>query len=390
MSTAKRWGNHEGTVPRLRPDGRWQIDLRYLSDGVAKRTTVYGKTQGQARARAKGLRKRLELGQPATDTTDTVGAFALEWITTGPAASERKASTKAMYATLARNHIASSALGGMPLGKATPRAVEGWLVELRARGLAESTVRIAYDILLAILETAVRDGALGRNPVTAVKRPRVTRREASYLTPDAVRAVLSAAGSTRYAPLFPLLVNTGLRRGEALALQWSDVDLEAGTLRVRGTLARVNGKLEVTEPKTPRSKRAVPLSEVAVRTLRAVRTEQARERLRAGSRWHQTGFVFVTEFGEPCEPRNALRAFKAAAERAGLPSSVGLHTLRHSAASVMMASGVPLKIVSDILGHASVAITGDIYGHVSPEVSREAAAKLAAALSEGSAVNGGH
>ncbi len=382
MSTAKRRGDHEGTVPRLRPDGRWQIDLRYLSNGVGKRTTVYGKTQGQARAKAKALRKRLELGQPARDTTDTVGTFALEWITTALAASERKASTKAMYATLTRNHIASSALGGMPLGKATPRAVEGWLVELRARGLAESTVRIAYDILLAILETAVRDGALGRNPVAAVKRPRVTRHEASYLTPGQVRAVLSAAGGTRYAPLFTLLVNTGLRRGEALALQWSDVDLEAGTLRVRGTLARVNGKLEVTEPKTAKSKRAVPLSEVAVRTLRAVRTEQAQERLRAGYRWHQTGFVFVTEFGEPCEPRNALRAFKAAAKRAGLPSSVGLHTLRHSAASVMMASGVPLKIVSDILGHASVAITGDIYGHVSPDVSREAAAKLAAALSE--------
>jgi hypothetical protein len=184
VSTAKRRGNHEGTVPRLRPDGRWQIDLRYLSNGVGKRTTVYGKTQGQARAKAKALRKRLELGQPAIDTTDTVGTFALEWITTALAASERKASTKAMYATLTRNHIASSALGGMPLGKATPRAVEGWLVELRARGLAESTVRIAYDILLAILETALRDGALGRNPVAAVKRPRVTRHEASYLTPD--------------------------------------------------------------------------------------------------------------------------------------------------------------------------------------------------------------
>ena len=225
VSTAKRRGNHEGTVPRLRPDGRWQIDLRYLSNGVGQRTTVYGTTQGQARAKAKALRQRLELGQPARDTTDTVGTFALEWITTALAASERKASTKAMYAALTRNHIASSALGGMPLSKATPRAVEGWLVELRARGLAESTVRIAYDILLAILETAVRDGALGRNPAVAVKRPTVTRHEASYLTPDQVRAVLSAAGGTRYAPLFTLLVNTGLRRGEALALQWSDVDL---------------------------------------------------------------------------------------------------------------------------------------------------------------------
>jgi hypothetical protein len=110
VNTAKRRGNYEGTVPRLRPDGRWQIDLRYLSNGVGKRITVYGKTQGQARAKAKAARKRLELGQPARDTTDTVGTFALEWITTALAASERKASTKAMYATLTRNHIASSAL----------------------------------------------------------------------------------------------------------------------------------------------------------------------------------------------------------------------------------------------------------------------------------------
>ena len=92
--------------------------------------------------------------------------------------------------------------------------------------------------------------------------------------------------------------------------------------------------------------------------------------------------MFTTSSGEPYEPRNALRAFKAAATGAGLPTSVGLHTLRHTAASVMLENGLPLKIVSEILGHASVAITGDIYGHVAPDVSREAVAKLAAALSE--------
>jgi integrase len=383
MSSAKRRGNHEGTAPRLRPDGRWQIDLRYQDpSGAPKRTAVYGKSQTEARARAKELRKRLELGQPVRDTADTLATFSLEWIATALAASERKTTTKAMYAAITRSQIVSSGIGGLPLGKITPRAVEGWLVELRERGLAESTVRIAYDILLAILKTAIRDGALGRNPVAAVKRPRVTRKEADYLSSDQVRAVLSAAQSTRFAPLFTLLVNTGLRRGEALALQWSDVDLEAGTLRVRGTLARVNGELEVTEPKTEKSKRTVPLSSPAVQTLRTIRLEQAQQRLRAGSWWHPTGYLFTTRFGEPCDPRNALRAFKVAAKRAGLPASVGLHTLRHTAATMMLQAGVPLKIVSEILGHASVAITGDIYGHVAPEVSREAVAKLAAALSE--------
>jgi integrase len=96
--------------------------------------------------------------------------------------------------------------------------------------------------------------------------------------------------------------------------------------------------------------------------------------------WQPTPYVFTTELGEPCDPRNALRAPKTAAKRAGRPSSVGLHTLRPSAASVMLSAGVPLKVVSEVFGHASVAITGDIYGHVSPEVSREALIRLSNAL----------
>jgi integrase len=100
------------------------------------------------------------------------------------------------------------------------------------------------------------------------------------LTPQEVRRVLDAAQTSRYAPLFAFLVNTGLRRGEALALRWSDVDLDAGMLRVRGTLARVDGALVITEPKTAKSRRSVPLSATAQRVLRDVRTTQAAERLR--------------------------------------------------------------------------------------------------------------
>jgi hypothetical protein len=159
---------------------------------------------------------------------------------------------------------------------------------------------------------------------------------------DQVAELLDAAGSTRYAPLFELLVHTGLRRGEALALRWADVDLDRGMLRVRGTLARIDGALVVTEPKTAKSNRFVPISAPAEHLLQDVRGSQAAERLRAGSAWHETGFVFTTETGDPCDPRNALRAFKVAAARAGLPDA-GLHTLRHSAASAMLSHGVPLK-----------------------------------------------
>ena len=275
-----------------------------------------------------------------------------------------------MYAGVARTHILSSSIGRLTLDKVRPSHVEGWVVELRRKGLAESSVRSAYTILRAVLDTAVRDGALASNPVAVIRRPRVTSKEASHLTPPQVAELLHAAQGSRYAPLFALLVHSGLRRGEALALRWSDVDLATGMLRVRGTLSRIEGELLVTEPKTAKSKRFVPISAPAEQLLRDLRAGQAEERARAGSACRETGFVFTTEFGEPCDPRNALRALRAAATRAGLPRA-GLRTPR-SAASVMLNAGVPLKVVSEIPGHSSIAITGDIYGHVSPDVSREA------------------
>ena len=189
--------------------------------------------------------------------------------------------------------------------------------------------------------------------------------------------------------LFKFLVHTGLRRGEALALRWMDVDLDRGTLRVRGTLARIDGVLVVTEPKTAKSNRFVPISVPADHLLQDVRRAQAAERAHAGSAWHETGHVFTTETGEPCDPRNALRAFKVAAAQAGIPGA-GLHTLRHSAASVMLTHGIPLKVVSEILGHSSIAITADVYGHVAPDVSREAVATLGGVLGRLGQANGGH
>jgi integrase len=371
-STTRRRGNSEGSAPRRRPDGRWQINLRVSDEfGDSSRHTVYGDTAQDARDKAAEIRKRIEVGQPARDRRETVAAFTQHWIDTALQASERKRNTKVMYAGVARTHILTSSIGRLTLDRVRPSHVEGWVVELRRKGLAESTIRSAYTILRAVLDTAVRDGAVASNPAAVIRRPRVTSKEAPHLTPPQVAELLRAAEGSRYAPLFALLVHTGLRRGEALALQWSDVDLAKGMLRVRGTLSRVDGELLVTEPKTARSKRFVPISAPAERLLRDLRAGQAEERARALSAWRETGFVFTTEFGEPCDPRNALRALRAAATRAGLPRA-GLHTLRHSAASVMLNGGVPLKVVSEILGHSSIAITGDIYGHVSPDVAREA------------------
>ena len=389
MTPAKRRGNSEGSTPRRRADGRFQVNLRVTDeDGLSQRFTVYGRTAKEAREKAAAISARVLGGQPARDRRQTVRSYALHWIDTTLQASERKQTTKSLYAGVTGSHVLDSTLGRLTLDKVRPSHVEGWVVQLRRKNLAESTIRTAYTVLRAILDTAVRDGAIGVNPAAAVKRPKVTNKEATHLTPVQVAELLDAASRTRYAPLFEFLVHTGLRRGEALALRWTDVDLDRGMLRVRGTLARIDGALVVTEPKTAKSNRFVPISAPAERLLNDVRSAQAAERLHAGSTWRETGFVFTTETGDPCDPRNALRAFKLAAARAGLPDA-GLHTLRHSAASAILSHGVPLKVVSEILGHSSIAITGDVYGHVSPDVSWDAVATLGAVLTNLGSANGG-
>lgn len=363
-----------------RKDGRWQVHIRSTDDrGLGKRTTVYGRTAAEAREKAEDVRARLRTNRPAKDKKGTLAAFGTDWIGSTLAASDRKATTKTLYAAMTKKHIIHAPIGVIPLDKLRPSHVEAWTVELRNRGLSESTIRSAYTILRAILDTAVRDDALAKNPAAAISRPKVTRKEAAHLTTSQVRILLAKAESSRYAALFELLVNTGLRRGEALALAWSDVDFEKRLIRVRGTLARIDGDLVVTAPKTDKSKRVIHLSPASERVLKSVRLRQRSDRLRAGSAWAASPYVFTTEVGEPCDPRNALRAFKVAAGKANL-SGVGLHTLRHSAATVMIENGVPLKVVSEILGHSSVSITGDIYGHVSPDVSAQAMDSLGDAL----------
>lgn len=381
MSTVgRKRANGEGTTYE-RADGRWEGAITYVDPrtGGSRRHRVYGPSSKTVRAKLKAARERLDAGAPPVDATMTIRDYTARWIATTLAASDRKATTKATYGILAGKHIAGGAAGGISLARLRPSDVEALVLAMRDAGKSSSTIRQTYTVLRAVLDAAVRDGLLARNPAAAVKRPTVERIEARYLSPADVGRLLAAAGSSRYRPLLGVLAGTGLRRGEALALRWEDVDLDQATVRIRGTLARIGGALIVTEPKTERSRRTLPIPPAVVATLRTVRLRQREDRLRAGTVWHETGFVFTTETGQPADPRNALRALTAAATAIGL-HDVGLHTLRHSAASAMLDAGVPLKTVSELLGHSSVAITGDVYGHVSDDAARTAVDRLSAAL----------
>lgn len=372
--------NGEGNV-RQRADGRWEGSVSYVDAATEKRKRayVYGKTAAEARRELRKVRKRIEDGQPAKDAPDTVASWLKRWRESSLSASDRKATTKSLYGSLSRKHLEGADIGGKRLDRLKPSDVEALIVELRGNKLADSTVRQVYTVLRQALDVAVRDGLLASNPAAKVKRPGVARQEARYLPAADVARLLDAARGLRYYVAVVVMAATGLRRGEVAGLLWSDVDLDKGELTVRHTLSRVDGALVLTEPKTDRSRRRVPLHAGVVTALKGWRTQQLQERLAAGDQWVKSEMVFCTELGTMVDPRNMLRTVELAAAKAGI-ENVGAHTMRHSAAVAWLESGVHIKAAADLLGHSSISITGDLYGHTSDDTARAAVDGLGAAL----------
>lgn len=388
-----RRANGEGLV-RKRADGRWEARLAWTDSdtGKMRHKSFYGPTATAVRAKLKAARDRLAEGAPVTDATRTVGEWLEQWRTTTLAASNRRPSTRELYAVLSRKHLESGRLAQLRLDRLKPSDVEVLILSLRAetkagkgegadptRKYADATIRQVYTVLRQALDGAVRDGLLAKNPAAAVQRPGIARKEARHLDSVDVSAVLAAARESRHHPALVLIANTGMRRGEALGLCWSAVDLDNGLLRITGTLTRSGKDLVISEPKTTRSRREVPLAAPLVALLRKHRATQKAERLRAANQWHESDLVFTTELGRPVDPRNFLRTIERAAKDAGV-EGVGIHTLRHSAATALLDGGAHIKLVSDLLGHSSIAITGDIYGHSSQGAAREALNALAGRL----------
>ena len=264
---AKR-ANGEGNIYQ-RANGTWEARFSYLDPdtGVRRRVSFYGPSAKAVRDKLKTARERLDAGAPVKDATRTVGDWLAHWRATTLAASDRKESTRVLYANLCRKHLESAPFGAIPLDRLRPTNIEALVLSMRAKSLSDSTIRQTYTVLRAGLDGAVRDGLLARNPAALVARPGVPRTEARHLSASDVAAVLRAAQSSRYHAALVLIAATGLRRGECLGLSWDRVDLDAGTLKVAATLARVNGRLTITEPKTDRARRTIPLSPAVVAML---------------------------------------------------------------------------------------------------------------------------
>jgi integrase len=171
-----------------------------------------------------------------------------------------------------------------------------------------------------------------------------------------------------------------IRMGEVLGLRWQDIDFEQSRVAVSQALQRQRGQgLVFTETKTDRSRRTIALPAPLVTALRGHRVRQLEERLAAGSQWQNSGLVFTSGIGTALEPRNLFRAFKKMLTKAALPD-IRFHDLRHSAASLMLAQGIPLRVVMEVLGHSSISLTANTYSHVMPSLVQDAAEKMADVL----------
>jgi integrase len=317
----------------------------------------------------------------------TVAALAERWLEHVRAT--RDEGTAAEYARNLRGHVLP-VLGGRQLKTLGPADLDGLYAQLlaggrldgRPGGLSARTVRNIHKTVHKMLRQAVRWRLLAANPAADLELPPVVEPQMVTLDHQQARRLLEAAASPRragwWAPLVLLAVATGARRGELLALRWSDINLDAGTVAISRSLRRGEAGLRYKAPKTAAGRRTVGLGPSTVAALRRLRAEQAERRLAFGAAYNAADDLVVCKVdGAPLRPDHVSGEFRRLAEAAGLPSEVHLHSLRHSAASFLAAAGVPASDIAAQLGHAdggSLALR--VYVHPLEEGKRRAAAQL--------------
>ena len=290
--------------------------------------------------------------------------------------------TARSYADIVRRHIAPS-LGGVLLAKLRPAHLQAHYARALRQGrldgkgaLSPQSVLHQHHALRAALRQAVKLQLLVRNPCDGVQPPRVARTEMRALNPKEATRLMRAADDTPFGPLIRTALLTGLRQGELLGLRWSDLDLDAGVLRVNQTVQWLPREGFIFRPpKTTKGRRSLPISDETVQTLRLSRRRQVEDRLRIGRSYEGFDLVFATAVGGPIDPSNLRRAWLVILDAAGL-DRVPFHSLRHSHASLLMQQGVNAKIVSERLGHSGIAITLQTYSHILPGLQEEAVARL--------------
>lgn len=392
-----RRGRGEGSIFQ-RADGLWVgvLTVGYTETGKRRRRTLYGPTKAVVLERMAHLRHAALTGMLGEATKLTVGDYLRTWL--HDAARPRiRDTTHASYEELIRLHIAPR-VGSVALAKLTPAHVQHVLAEMKQAGLSVQRRTLAYRVLSTALKRAVQLGLIPRNVCQAVTCPKPPKRMAEAFTPQQAEAILRAAVGDRLEALYVLAITAGLREGELFGLQPDCIDFKTGRLFVKQQLCELGGRRWLNVPKTDKGRREIHLTKLA----RVALWEHRKRQLTAG-RWRADGYVFSDTRGGPLRRSNFIRReWQPLAERADLIRAGGVidakteqpvidektgqpkirkifprfHITRHTAATLLLMQGVHPRVVQELLGHSSIAVTMDTYSHVLPSMGEEAAAKM--------------
>jgi integrase len=357
----KRRARGEGTVYYSQTQGLWVAQIT-LPNG--KRKVKYSKTQKVVKDWLLSQREALHKGIWVENDKITLSGF-IDHYMSDVASHTLRPRTLQSYESLIRNHIKPE-LGHIRLINLRPDHLQNFYSGRMNRGLAPGTVNRMHAIIHRCLKLALRWGLINRNVADLVDAPSPKPKTFQTLSLEQVKIFLGAVRDDPLYALYVLAISTGMREGEILGLMWEDIDFFSGTIHVHHSLQPITGKgLVLMEPKTEKSKRSIAVPGF---TLDALWDHKEKT---GGTE----GFVFRTLKNTPIYSRNLTYYFKKHLRDNHLPN-IRFHDLRHTAATLLLSEGVHPKVVQEMLGHARINITLDIYSHLMPDIQKEAAEKM--------------
>jgi len=376
-------GNGEGTIFQ-RKDGKWQGAVTIGTDpqtGKQKRKYFYGDTRKEVARQMTNLKQKLFSGTYSEPSEMKLIDWLNSWI-------EGRKSTLAYktyknYKTMIKNHLID--IGDTKLKDLRTRQVQKLLNDKLKNGkvygeggLSPRTVKYIYQTLHVALEQAVKENMIPRNICKAVEVPK-KQEEKKLHTWDKrqVNKFLETTRDHKYFILHYLALNTGMRRGELLGLQWKDINLDKKRIEVKRQLARTDKGLIFKKVKTKSGNRTIPITDDVVRELKQHKILQGEDRLALGEAYQDNDLVGCNGIGNPIDPRNLVRDFKEIIEEAGLPE-IRFHDMRHTFSTLFLQAGGSIKTLQQILGHSSITVTIDTYSHVTEEMLIDAERKMEA------------
>lgn len=380
----KRRGNGEGGITK-RKDGRFQGYATTGYDhatGKPKKKYFYGKSRKEVQQKITETLGKVQAGTYHEASKLKVAEWFKIWLEEYQELSLR-ATTYESYEMQARLHILP-ALGHHYLSKLetchlqafyNTKLQDGSRLDGKKGGLSPRTVRYQHTIIHACLEQARKEGKLLINPADSVKLPKDDNKEHKFLNTEQVKKLLKAAQESNYFAAYYLALNTGIRRGELLALRWRDIDLNEGAVKICQGLVRTKGGLKFHEPKTRFSKRTIGIGPAVIQVLKTHKKQQSEHRLSVGHAYQDNDLVFCNELGSPLDPRAITRHFERLLERAGL-EKINFHGLRHTFATLSLQEGTDPRTTQEALGHHKVAFTLDVYSGVTAKMKQEATSRI--------------